>query len=91
MLTVTDAALQHLHTALSGNDALNPTCFRFTRRDEDSLGLIIEKPDAGDQTYEYDGDTVLATPQPLLDLLSRKVLDIDQDGQLVLVPKPNPD
>jgi len=91
MLTVTDAALQHLHAALPGSDALNPACFRFARRDEESLGLILEEPDSGDQTFEYDGDTVLATPQPLLDLLSKKVLDVDQDGQLVLVPKPNPD
>jgi hypothetical protein len=91
MLTVTDAALEHLHAVLSRNDALNPTCFRFTRRGEDSLGLIVEEPDSGDQTFEYEGDTVLATPKPLLDLLSRKVLDVDQDGQLILVPQPNPD
>jgi hypothetical protein len=89
MLTVTDAALQHLHTALSRQDSLSPACFRFTRQGEDSLGLIVEEPDTGDQTFEYDGDTVLATPRPLVDLLSRRVLDVDRDGQLVLVPKPN--
>lgn len=91
MLTVTDAALQHLHAALSRNDTLNPTCFRFTRGGEDTLGLIVEKPDKGDQTFDYAGDTVLATPKPLVDLLSRKVLDVDQEGHLVLVPKPNRD
>lgn len=89
MLTVTDAALQHLHAALSQNDALDATCFRFAKRGQDTLGLIVEEPDSGDQIFEYDGDTVLATPKPLLDLLATKVLDIDTEGQLVLVPKPN--
>jgi hypothetical protein len=90
MLTVTDAALQHLHAALSQGEASRPGCFRFTQRGEDALGLVVEEPDSGDQTFDYDGDTVLATPEPLFDLLSQRVLDVDPEGQLVLVPQPNP-
>lgn len=87
MLTVTDAALQHLHTALVQADAIDPACFRLTIRGEDSLGLVVQEPDSGDQTFECNGDTVLATPEPLMEFLSERVLDLDEDGQLVLVPK----
>jgi len=87
MLTVTDAALQHLHTALLRTEAVDPACFRLTFRGEDSLGLIVETPESSDQTFECAGETVLATPEPLLEFLSERVLDLDDDGQLVLVPK----
>jgi len=88
MLTVTDAALQHLHAALSQAEAIeDPACFRLTVRGEDSLGLMVQEPESGDQTFECDGETVLATPEPLLEFLSERVLDLDEDGQLVLVPK----
>lgn len=89
MLTVTDAALQHLHTALARSDAIE-ACFRFTRQDEDSLGLVVQEPDSGDQTFVYEGETVLATPEPLAELLSKKVLDLDEDGQLILIPQAAP-
>ena len=87
MLTVTDAALNHLHNALAQSNAVDAACFRITVSGEDSLGLIVQEPEASDRTFECQGDTVLATPEPLLDLLSERVLDLDQDGQLVLVPK----
>ena len=87
MLTVTEAALQHLHAALSRTDTIDSACFRITAGSEDSLGLIVETPESGDETFECDGDVVLATPESLIDLLSERVLDLDQDGQLVLLPK----
>jgi hypothetical protein len=87
MLTVTDAALQHLRSALVRADAAAPVCFRLTARGSDSLGLIVQEPESDDQTYEYGGDTVLATPEPLREFLAQRVLDLDDDGQLVLVPK----
>lgn len=87
MLTVTDAALQHLHSALSQTDAIELACFRMTVSGEDSLGLVVQEPENGDRTFECEGATVLATPEPLLDLLAERVLDLDDNGQLVLVPK----
>lgn len=87
MLTVTDAALQHLHSALSQSDAINPACFRFTRQAEDAIGLIVAEPESTDHTFECEGDTVLAAPGPLVDLLSEKILDIDENGQLILIPQ----
>lgn len=87
MLTVTDAALQHLRSALVKADAAAAVCFRLTVRGSDSLGLIVQEPESDDQTYEYDGDTVLATPEPLSEFLAQRVLDLDDEGQLVLVPK----
>jgi Fe-S cluster assembly iron-binding protein IscA len=87
MLTVTDAALQHLQHALSRVEAAS-ACFRLTVSDQDTLGLIVQQPEAGDRTYECDGETVLATPEPLVEVLAERVLDLDDDGHLVLVPKP---
>jgi hypothetical protein len=86
MLTVTDAALQHLHDALSEANAVEDACFRFTRQAGDAVGLIVQDPESDDQTFECHGDTVLAAPQPLVELLSTKVLDLD-DGRLVLIPQ----
>jgi hypothetical protein len=88
MLTVTDAALQHLHSALASAEVVDPACFRVTVSGEDTLGLIVQQPESGDQTFECKGETVLATPAPLVDFLSERVLDLDDDGHLVLVPKP---
>lgn len=87
MLSVTDDALQQLRTALVDREALAQSCFRFTRRDESSLGLIIEQPAASDQTFDCEGRTVLAMPEPLQVLLSKTILDVDDDGQLVLLPQ----
>lgn len=87
MLTVTTAALQQLKTSLSSNESLEDSCYRFTRRGEAALGLTIQEPESSDQTFECDGETVLATPEPLVDVLSTKVLDVDEDGRLVLLPK----
>lgn len=86
MLTVTDAALQHLHHALARVEAAS-ACFRLTIDDQDTLGLIVQEPESSDRTYECEGDTVLATPEPLVEFLAERVLDLDDDGHLVLVPK----
>jgi hypothetical protein len=87
MLTVTTAALQQLKAALVNREAIEQSCFRFTRHGESSLGLIIEEPEASDKVFDCDGETVLAMPEPLQDVLSKTVLDVDDDGQLVLLPK----
>ena len=87
MLTVTADALKQLKSALIHSAAMQETCFRFTRRDQSSLGLIIQEPEATDRTFDCDGETVLAMPEPLQDLLTEKILDVDDDGQLVLLPR----
>lgn len=87
MLSVTDAALQHLHNSLSRVEAISPACFRMTVRGEESLSLVVESPEHDDRTFEYDGSTVLAMPDPLLEVLAERVLDLDDEGHLVLVPK----
>jgi hypothetical protein len=68
-------------------DAADPACFRLTLNDKDTLGLIVQQPESSDQTHECGGATVLATPEPLIEFLSERVLDLDDDGHLVLVPK----
>lgn len=89
MFTVTDTALRHLHEALSQADPIaeSDTCFRMTISDNNTVGLKLESPASSDQTFGCEGSTVLAAPKPLLDLLTERVLDLDGQGQLVLVPK----
>jgi hypothetical protein len=88
MLTVTDAALQHLQSSLARVDTVEESsCFRLTRQQGDTLGLVIQSPESGDRTFECEGDTVLAASENLAEILSGRVLDIDDKGHLVLVPK----
>lgn len=89
MFTATDPALQHLHQALSqvGESGEGDACFRMTLGDDDTIGLKLETPEASDQTFECEGSTVLAAPGSLSELLTERVLDLDPQGHLVLVPK----
>ena len=87
MLDVTDAALEHLHRALSGIPARGPACFRMSVRGQESLSLVIQSAEDDDRKFDYEGTTVLAMPERLLDVLAERVLDLDDDGHLVLVPK----
>jgi hypothetical protein len=96
MLTVTDAALRHLRDALaqtvqplSDTHAGSPTCFRMTVQEPNLVSLHVETPESGDRTFECEGTVVLAMPPSLSGLFSERFLDIDNDGQLVLVPAPS--
>ena len=87
MLKVTNSALRQLQTALRKNHAVHRTCFRFRRQGEASIELIIQEPQSTDETFNIDGEPVLAAPKQLVETLSEKILDIDDEGQLVLLPK----
>lgn len=90
MLTVTDAALGRLGKALSDSDNFDDTdCFRLIVKDDDTIALSIQNPQAGDQTFELDGSTILALPVSLAQTLSERVLDVSDQGQLVFLPKPS--
>ena len=90
MLMVTDAALGHLEKALSSsNQFQDAECFRMVVTDDDTIGLKIQTPEAGDQTFESNGTTVLALPKSLASVLAERALDLSDEGQLVFLPKPS--
>ena len=87
MLTVTDAALERLLNALKEVAAVKNTCFRFTQEGDEGVRLVVQEPESSDKTFELEGETVLAAPESVAGLLSAKVLDLDDDGRLVLLPQ----
>jgi Fe-S cluster assembly iron-binding protein IscA len=90
MLEVTNAALEHLRSALSQSHSIDETdeCFRLVVQD-DKIGLAVQSPESGDHTFETDGATVLAMPKAVSELLSERVLDLGDEGQLLFLPKPS--
>jgi len=85
MFTVTSSALERLHQAIEQRDAPQSSCFRIVQRDNKTLGLAIEDPKRSDETYEFNGATVLAVPDSLSEFCQQRTLDVDTHGQLVLL------
>lgn len=87
MLIVTDSALEHLYDAISQADVRPAAelCFRFVAQDDETLTLVLQTPAAGDRTFEHNGAVVLALPEQLADYFSQRTLDVDNDGQLILL------
>lgn len=84
MLSVTHAAMQQLNTSLKsvyGSDSAEK-CFRIIPMDETSMTLSLSEPAATDQTFEYEGNTVLALPKELHIYCDNKRLDVNDDGKL---------
>ena len=91
MLEVTDAALKHLGTVLTQSEKIEGTddCFRLVLQDGDRIGLAVQAPESGDHTFEREGTTVLAIPDSLSKILSERVLDLGEEGQLLFLVKPS--
>jgi len=89
MLTVTDSALQQLHETITQADTntVDDACFRMIAQDDNTIGLSLQTPAEGDTTFEYEGEPVLAMPKILVEPLSKRILDIDERGHLVLLPR----
>ena len=68
MLSVTDSALEHLRDAMNQAED-SESCFRMIARDDNTVGLILQRPATGDKTFEYEGATVLAMPETLAEPL----------------------
>lgn len=87
MLSVSNAAMEQLNTSLKtvfGSDKMEK-CFRIVPMDESSMTLSLSEPAATDETFEYDGNTVLALPKELQPFCADKRLDVNDDGKLELV------
>lgn len=75
MLTVTDNAGKHMANLLENANAPDEASLRFVV-DGDSLGLTIDQPQDGDQTFEHDGRTVLLLDEKVGQLLDERTLDV---------------
>ena len=86
MLTVTEPVLKQFDRALSRADetGAGSRCLRLVRGHDASLSLTLETPEPGDTTYEYEGRTVLAVPEACAGFCADKMLDMDEQGRLVL-------
>jgi hypothetical protein len=91
MLTVTDAALGRLSDALSQNEPPRnkDDCFRMTISDEQTFSIAVQPPEPGDHTFDREGETVLAVPREISKALSSSILDLGDNGGLVMLPKPS--
>lgn len=86
MLTVSETVLKQFDRALE--KASEPggaeRCLRMVRGDDANLSLALDTPEPGDTTWEYEGRTVLAVPETCAGFCADKMLDIDDQGRLVL-------
>lgn len=80
MLTVTDAARDHLSQLLSRTEHPEGTTVRVVPGQQ-GLELALDAPREGDATFEHDGEVVLTIDTQLSEMLEDKTLDIEQtDG-----------
>lgn len=84
MLSVSNPALEQLHTSLKASTN-GEKCFRIVPKDERSLTLEYMEFEDTDETYTFNGRTVLALPKELQPFCADKELDINDDGGLELV------
>lgn len=84
MLAVTESAKRRMHDVLTSSNKpeVKEKCFRVVPTAHDLfLTLKLAKPAPGDQTYRYDGKTVLALPKSLQRVCSERRLHVDDDGK----------
>jgi hypothetical protein len=86
MLTVTEPVLKQFDRALAraGEGGSGERCLRLVRGHDSNLSLALEAPEPEDTTYEYEGRTVLAVPEEYVEFCADKMLDLDEQGRLVM-------
>lgn len=77
MLNVTEPAAEHLARLLDDAQAPDGAAARFVASQE-GLALQVDTPKPGDDTIEHSGRTLLLLDEQVSDLLSDKVLDVEQ-------------
>ena len=83
MLTVTEAACEHLAELLKAHDAPEGTAIRFVNEGQ-GIALQHDSEREGDTTFEHDGRTVLLLGTQMAELLAEAKLDIE-DAKLCLL------
>ena len=86
MLTITDAAANHLSEILNEAAAPEGSAVRFLVSRE-GLSLEIDSPREDDQSIEHDGRTVLVMDPQVAELLSDKTLAFQEtaEGPVLLI------
>lgn len=83
MLSVSNTALEQLHTSLQASTNADK-CFRIVPKDARSLTLEYMDFEDSDETFAFNGRTVLALPKELQSYCEDKELDINEKGSLEL-------
>jgi len=76
MLTVTDAAAEHLSEMLEEAKAPDDTAIRFVPG-KAGLEMKLDKPIPADTTFDHDGRTVLMVSQKVAERLGEQTLDVE--------------
>lgn len=90
MITVTDAAKEHLAQALESNqEEEGAACFRLVKSEDDRLAMVLGEQLNEDEVVEHDGKAVLALDGELAPVVEGRTLDIEEnpEGEAVLTLK----
>ena len=81
MLTVSDAACEHLVAVLDQmEEAPDGAAIRILTGPQ-GLNMAVDTPNDGDKTVEHDGRTVLVLDEAVCNLLDERTLDIQDTEQ----------
>ncbi|HEX7009559.1 MAG TPA: hypothetical protein VF184_06225 [Phycisphaeraceae bacterium] len=77
MLTLTETARAHLARLLNEAGAPEDAAARFVAGPQ-GLTLYLDNLRPGDETFEYEGRTVLVLDEQVADILSERTLDVEE-------------
>jgi Fe-S cluster assembly iron-binding protein IscA len=80
MLTVTDAAAEHLSGLLDQAEAPEDVAVRFVLSEE-GLGLELDNERPGDATFNHETRTVLVVDEMVNALLDNRTLDVESGDE----------
>jgi Fe-S cluster assembly iron-binding protein IscA len=79
MLTVTDAASQHLAAILAQESVPDEAAIRLVHEGQ-SLGMQADTARPDDVTFEHDGRTILLLDPQVAELLTDETLDLENES-----------
>lgn len=81
MLTVSDAACQHLTTVLDQMDKTPDGAAIRIVAGPQGLGMSVDTPNDGDKTIEHQGKTILLLDENVSNMLDERTLDVQETEQ----------
>jgi len=80
MLTLTDAASEHLAKLLDESDVPDEAAVRLVVREE-GVALAADQPKPEDTTFEHNGKTILVLDEQVAEALNDRTLDVEDTEQ----------
>jgi Fe-S cluster assembly iron-binding protein IscA len=80
MLTLTDAATEHIANLLDETDTPDDTAIRLVASEE-GLAMVADNAKPEDTTFDHDGKTVLVMDQQVADALDGRTLDVAETDE----------